>query len=446
MSEENSKIHGIIDALFPICRSITGNGVRQSLEIIREHIPLQVREVPSGTQVLDWTVPKEWNINDAYVADLDGKRIIDFRKHNLHVLNYSVPIHARMSLAELRPHLFSLPDQPNLIPYRTSYYNENWGFCLSHNALEAIPEGDYDVVIDSSLSQGSLTYGELVLPGERQDEFLISTHICHPSLANDNLTGIALATALAARIAQRERRRHTYRFLFVPGAIGSITWLASNENIVDRIKHGLVVTGVGDTGALTYKKSRQGNAHIDRIAAHVLAHWTRPGTIAEFEPYGYDERQYCSPGFNLPVGRVSRTPFGTFPEYHTSADNLSFIQVAQIEDALNAIEAMIDIVERDASYLNLYPKGEPQLGRRGIYRQIAGQADRQSKEKDLFWTLSYSDGSHSLLDIAARAGRPFQEILSAAQTLEGVGILEKTDDAATSRTKHNARLHGEPDK
>ena len=425
---DREQMRRLMEQLYPICRSITGHGVRQTLAAIRESLPLEIHEVPSGTRVLDWVVPKEWNIQDAYVANLRGERIIDFRMHNLHVMSYSRPVRVQMSLDELRPHLFTLPEQPDVIPYKTSYYGEHWGFCLSDQHLRTMHDREYLVVIDATLVEGSLTYGELLLPGADADEILISTHICHPSLANDNLTGIAAATTLAKRLAARPQRRHALRFLFVPGAIGPITWLARNQDSIARVKHGLVIAGVGDPGPLTYKKSRREHAKIDRAAAHVLSHWHRPGSIAEFEPFGYDERQYCSPGFDLPVGRLSRTPFATYPEYHTSADNLAFVRVEQIEDAVAAIEATLDILEQDACYLNLSPRGEPQLGRRELYSDISGQTERRRQETNLLWTLSYCDGRHSIFEIAEKAKRPFAELLAAASRLEQVGLLEKICD------------------
>jgi aminopeptidase-like protein len=306
-------MHALMTELYPICRSITGEGVRQTLRILQRDIPLEVREVPTGTPVFDWTVPKEWNIRDAYVKDAQGRRVIDFQKCNLHVVSYSIPIKKKVSLGELRKHLFSLPDRPDWIPYRTSYYNETWGFCLSHRKLEALTEGEYEVCVDATLTDGHLTYGEYVIPGESSDEVLISCHICHPSLCNDNLSGVAVATFLAAQLTRGSKPRYTYRFLFIPGTIGSITWLARNEAHVQRIKHGLVVTCVGDGGRFTYKKSRRGNAEIDRVALHVLKQSGHPYVSEDFFPYGYDERQYCSPGFNLPVGCLTEVFPSTTP-------------------------------------------------------------------------------------------------------------------------------------
>jgi aminopeptidase-like protein len=329
-----------------------------------------------------------------------------------------------MSLTELRPHLFTLPEHPEWIPYRTSYYKENWGFCLRHADLEHLPDGEYDVVIDSSLQPGSLTYGECYLPGETSDEILISCHVCHPSLCNDNLSGIVVAVSLAQRMVSHARR-YSYRFLFIPGTIGSITWLAQNEQMVSRIKHGLVLTGVGDAGNITYKKSRQGNAELDRAMAHVLRHSGEAHTIIDFFPYGYDERQYCSPGFDLPVGCFMRTPHGEYPEYHSSADNLDFVKVESLAQSYTRCLEVFELLEGNRVYMNQNPKCEPQLGRRGLYRAVAGQQEKQSKELAMLWTLNGSDGSTTLLDIAERADIPFRDVYKAAIELERVGLLRE---------------------
>jgi len=309
----------LVSELYPICRSITGAGVRESLAIIQAHLgaPLAKTDLATGTPVLDWTIPKEWNIRDAWVSK-DGERVIDFQKHNLHVVNYSVPVRAKMSLAELRPHLFSLPDRPDWIPYRTSYYAETWGFCLAHRALEKLGEGEYEVVIDSTLEPGHLTYGELVVPGESEDEFLFSSHVCHPSLCNDNLAAISVSVALAKELLARPKRRFTYRFVYAPGTIGAIAWLAQNRK--NRVKGGLTLCTIGDRNHLTYKRTYDGNARIDRAALIALRDVKHD--VIDFFPYGYDERQYNSPGFRIPIGSLMRSRFGEFPEYHTSADDL----------------------------------------------------------------------------------------------------------------------------
>jgi len=420
-------MYQLISELFPICRSITGNGVRQTLRLIQQHVSLQVHEVPTGTKVLDWTVPREWNVEDAYVRNSAGEKVIDFRRSNLHLLNYSTPIRQTMPLSELKQHLFSIPDRPDWIPYRTSYYKDNWGFCLSHNDLEQLIGGQYEVVIDSTLTNGHLTYGEYFLPGQTSDEVLIYTHICHPSMGNDNLSGLSLSVMLAKALTPLSRR-YSYRFLFCPGTIGSITWLARNETKIANIKHGLVLTGVGDSGPVTYKKSRRGDAEIDRAMTHALKYSGENHTIIEFFPYGYDERQFCSPGFNLPVGCFMRTPHSQYPEYHTSADNLDFVQPASLGESFRHCVTVFNILEHNRTYLNQNPKGEPQLGRRGLYRAVAGQQGTYSRELSLLWVLNLSDGFHSLLDIADRAGVPFEEIQSAAQALVEHGLLKEVTE------------------
>lgn len=422
------QMYALVSTLFPICRSITGNGVRETMSHVQKLLPITIHEVPTGTPVFDWTVPKEWNIKDAYVANSQGERVIDFKKSNLHVLNYSTPVNQKMTLAELRPHLMTLPEHPDWIPYRTSYYQEKWGFCLSQNQLDALPEDNYHVVIDSSLEAGSLSYGEYVIPGESSDEVLISCHTCHPSLCNDNLSGIALATFLARQIekvkAEGGKLRYTYRFLFIPGTIGSITWLERNKTNAKRIQHGLVVVCVGDAGKFSYKTSRQGDALIDHAAKHVLTSEKESFNLIDFFPYGYDERQYCSPGFNLAVGSLSRSTHGKFPQYHSSGDNLSFVTGAQIAESLEVYLKVIDVLENNHTYINQNPHCEPQLGKRGLYGNVGATVHRPTFEMALLWILNLSDGSHSLLDIAKRAKMPFETIKQAANALQDRGLLQ----------------------
>jgi aminopeptidase-like protein len=427
-------MYRLIAELYPICRSITGDGVRETLRRVQKEIPLELREVPTGTQVFDWTVPKEWNIHDAFVKNSRGERVIDFQKSNLHVVNYSITVNRKMRLAELKEHLFTLPAQPDWVPYRTSYYKESWGFCLSERELAALKDEEFAVVVDSSLEDGHLTYGECFLPGETRDEILISTHVCHPSLANDNLSGIALAVALAKSLVDAPHR-YSYRFLFIPGTIGAITWLACNEDKLGQIKHGLVLTGVGDSGNLHYKKSRRGNAEIDRVMAHALHHSGKPHKILEFSPYGYDERQYCSPGINLPVGRLSRTPHGTFPEYHTSADNLDFVHPEQLSDALALCLQVFSILEKNVTFVNVKSKCEPQLGKRGLYRMVGGPADSGVNEMAMLWVLNQSDGENSLLDIAERSGMKFEAIRKAAEALEQHQLLKRDFKSVTQAAR-----------
>ncbi len=423
-SSVSAAMREMMEEMFPICRSITGDGVRQTLEILGRRIPLLIREVASGTRVLDWTVPKEWNIRDAWIKDLSGRRIVDFRANNLHVVSYSVPVHARMSVAELKTHLFSLPERPDWVPYRTSYYNEAWGFCVTHRLLEQLTDAEYDVCIDSTLADGCLTYGECVLPGERADEVLLSCHICHPSLCNDNLAGISLAAALIGHLQKLPRLTHTYRVLFIPGTIGSITWLSRNREHLDRVKYGLVISCVGYGAKFTYKQSRRGDAAIDKIVRYVLEHSGRPFEIQQFFPWGYDERQFCSPGFDLPVGCLMRAPHATFPEYHTSADNLDFVSDATLHESFDTYREVMTLIEANETFVNLQPFGEPQLGKRGLYAAIGGDSKSAERQLTMLWVLNLADGRHSLLDIAERAQIPFREVLATAQLLERNGLLK----------------------
>jgi len=418
------EIFALAAKIFPICRSITGNGVRQTLREIAAHIALEMLEVPTGTPVFDWTVPHEWNIRDAYIKDMRDEKIVDFGRSNLHVVSYSVPVRKHVSLAELRQHIHTLPEQPDLIPYRTSYYAEGWGFCMRHRQFEQLPDEIYEVVIDSSLEDGYLSYGEYLHRGETEDEFLLSAHVCHPSLANDNCSGVALLAHLAKRMAGL-RTRHSYRFLFAPGTIGAITWLARNEHHSQRIKHGLVISMVGDNGGPTYKKSRRGDAKIDRAMAHVLRHSGMIPVIIDFFPYGYDERQYCSPGFNLPVGLFQRSRFGEIPQYHTSGDNLDFIRPKYLAQSYRVIVDTLDLIENDGVYSNTMPKCEPQLGKRGLYGPVGGNKGTAAAAMAMLWILNLSDGRHSLLDIAERAELPFTVVRDTAQQLQQHGLLTK---------------------
>jgi aminopeptidase-like protein len=427
LDDLGSRMFRFAEELFPICRSITGEGIRQTFNTIAHRIPLQPQEVPSGTPVLDWGVPNEWNIRDAYIKDLAGRRVVDFREHNLHVVSYSTPVSRRMPLSELKQHLHTLPDQPSLIPYRTSYYSDAWGFCLQHERLTQLTEDEYDVCIDSTLVPGSLTYAECHIEGESKEEVLISCHCCHPSIANDNLSGIALATQLAEHLGSL-KLRYSYRFLFIPGTIGSITWLARNEDMLDLVKHGLVVTCVGDPGHPTYKRSRRGDAPIDRAVEHVLRHSGKDHEIRDFSPYGYDERQYCSPGFNLAVGSLTRTPNGEYPEYHTSADNLEFIKPESLADSFLLYLRVLEVLENDGAYVNLSPKGEPQLGKRGLYPAMGAQGTTDPLMARL-WVLNLSDGANTLLDIAERAAMPFEVIKEAADALADGGLLRPVRSA-----------------
>lgn len=417
-------LFALIEKLYPINRSITGDGLRESLRIVQKEIPIVLHEIPSGTKVLDWKVPKEWNIKEAWIKNSKGEKILDFADCNLHVVNYSIPVSTKMGLDELKTHIHTLEDQPDLIPYRTSYHNEYWGFCMTYNQLMNLEEGEYEVFIDSSLKNGSLTYGELLIKGKSEKEILFSSHFCHPSLANDNLSGIAIATFLA-RALNDMSNYYSYRFLFIPGTIGSISWLSQNESSLDNIEHGLVLTLLGDTNNFNYKSSRRENAPIDRIVKFCLNNYTQSFGVLGFSPYGYDERQFCSPGYDLPVGRLSRSLHGEFPEYHTSADNLSFIKADKLEESYLFLLKTIHVMENNFSYLNLSPKGEPQLGRRGLFKKIGGHRDAQDRQMALLWILNQSDGKNSVLDIAEKSNLDFDLLVEAASDLEKVGLLEK---------------------
>ncbi len=422
-SNRGADMHATIERLYPICRSITGNGVRQTLDVLSEIIPIEQHEVATGTQVFDWPVPQEWNITDAYVKDASGRRVIDFQQHNLHVVNYSEPVDTTMTLDELRPRLFTLPEFPDRIPHRTSYFNRTWGFCLSQNDYDQLEDGEYEVVIDSTLEDGHLTYGELYIPGETTEEVLFSTHVCHPSLCNDNLSGIALATYLARSILDRPNRRLSYRFLFVPGTIGSITWLATQPASREQIIGGLILSTAGDPGKLHYKRTRNGHHLIDAAVEHVLTSSGEDHDIRDFEPYGYDERQYSSPGIGLEMGSLTRTPYGKFDEYHTSADDLDFVKAEALADTLAKHIDVVDVLEGNQTYLNLSPNCEPQLGRRGLYAALGGRKGDNSAEVAVLWVLNFSDGEHSLLDIATRSGLSFEAVRIAADALYEVDLL-----------------------
>ncbi|WP_102109783.1 DUF4910 domain-containing protein [Oceaniglobus roseus] len=416
------RIHATAAELFPICRSLAGPGARATLDVIARRIALQRVETPSGASAHDWTVPREWQVREAWIRDPDGRIVVDFAENNLHLLNYSVPFRGRMTLDALRPHLFSLPEQPGLIPYRTAYWEPQWGFCLRHDDFLRLPErGEYEVCVDTAHVDGAMSHGEHVLRGASAREFVLTTHICHPSLANDNCSGIAVLAELARTLAGR-RLNWTYRFIFAPATLGALAWLERNPDTVARIDHGLVVSCLGDGGGPNYKRSRRGNAQIDRVMAHVLAHGTPRGAVRDFAPDGYDERQFCSPGYDLPFGLFQRSRHGTFREYHTSADNLDFIRPEHLAASHDILLEAIEIVEADHVPRNLSPMGEPQLGRRGLYTQIGGAAQTVDIES-IRWVLSLADGRHSLLDIAERAGLRFRAVAAAARRLREVGLL-----------------------
>ncbi|HVX16178.1 MAG TPA: DUF4910 domain-containing protein [Pirellulales bacterium] len=427
-AHDGQAMHALLSRLYPICRSLTGPGVRETLAILREYLPLEIHEVPTGTPVFDWTVPQEWRIRDAYIQDASGRRVVDFRRSNLHVINYSRPVRTRLRWADLEKRLHSLPEHPAWVPYRTSYYHDNWGFCLTHEERSRLAargdEAEYDVVVDAELVDGALTYGEYYLPGESRDEVLFSCHICHPSLANDNLSGNAVAAWLARHLGRQPKRRYSYRFVFVPATIGALVWLNARRASLAQIKHGLVLTLLGTGERWTYKRSRRGSAEIDRTVAHLLQKSGHAHRLLEFEPFGYDERQYCSPGFDLPVGCLMRWLPGEYPEYHSSADNLELVRPETLADSLDFCRSVVDALEQNRTYRSLCPHGEPQLGRRGLYRAIGGEDGRADLERAMLWVLNLADGEHSLLDMAERTDLAFDVTVRAARLLVEHQLIE----------------------
>jgi aminopeptidase-like protein len=377
--------------------------------------------------VFDWIVPDEWNLREAYVTAPDGTRVVDLQDSTLHVVSYSEPVRTTLSLDALQERLHSLPEQPDVVPYRTSYYERTWGFCLSHRQLLELEQGEYEVVIESSLQPGHLSYAELVIEGEAEGEVLVSTYVCHPSLANDNLSGIAVATGLAKRLLGR-RLGHTYRFLFAPGTIGPLAWLHRNRETLDRLEHGLTLSCIGDGGNLTYKRSRRGDAEVDLAMETVLRDSGAPHRVLPWEPWGGDERQFCSPGFDLPVGTLMRTPHGEFSGYHTSADGLERIRPEALAEAVDTCLELVEVLESNRRPLNLSPFGEPQLGRRGLYRSAGGAVATPDDERALLWVLNQGDGHSTLLDIALSAGLPYAVVRRAAERLVAAGLVAAIDE------------------
>lgn len=429
-------MHDLLRKLYPICRSITGDGVRETLAILGKIVPLNVSEIASGTQVFDWTVPDEWNVHAAWIKDPSGKTIVDFAEHNLHLVSYSIPIQAKLTLKDLQPHLHSDSAHPERIPYRTSYYTRNWGFCLPHAQRERLPDGEYEVYIDTTLEPGGLSYAECVIPGASNEEILIYSHCCHPSLANDNLAGLVVNTHLADRLSRQENH-YTYRFVFGPGTIGSISWLAQNESQLPQIAAGLVSVLLGGEHSFTYKTTRSGNEVIDDVVRYVLEESGIEHRIVDFDPYGYDERQFNSPGISLPVGRLTRAPNGGFDEYHSSADNPAFVSEESLQESLSLLLEIIAVLDANRRYVNLQPKCEPQLGRRGLYAAIGGD-NVGKKELAMLWLLNQSDGTSSLLDIARASGLPFDVCKETAKLLQQASLLGDVRSASQSARREQA--------
>ncbi|SFT99302.1 DUF4910 domain-containing protein [Halomonas saccharevitans] len=405
--------HSLAEKLFPICRSITGPGVRETLSILAEELPgLEVCSVPSGTQVFDWTIPDEWSIRDAYIADASGSRVVDFKENNLHVLGYSEPVNESLSLEELDPHLYTQPDQPDAIPYVTSYYKKRWGFCLSQNQKDKLSDGVYKVVIDSELKAGVLNYGELVIPGKSDKEVFISTYICHPSMANNELSGPVVTTAIAkwlSELSENKSLSYTYRIVFIPETIGSITYLSRNiHHLKQSVIAGFNVTCIGDDRCYSFLPSRRGETISDRAALHVLHHIDKDFKKYTWLDRGSDERQYCAPGVDLPMATIMRSKYGEYPEYHTSLDDLSFVTPTGLEGGFGALKEAIEVVEKNVvPVIKVYC--EPQLGKRGLYPTIS-QKGSGSEVRDMMNIISYCDGGNTVLDIAERLDIPFKEV------------------------------------
>lgn len=421
------EIEKYFDRLWPICRSITGNGLRDSLNVIQELIPLQLREVPTGTKVFDWTIPKEWNIKDAYIIMPDGNKICDFKVNNLHVVNYSIPVNKELEYDELTKHLHYIDSMPEAIPYVTSYYKENWGFCISYKEFKKLPKtGIYKVVIESSLQAGSLTYGEYILKGETDEEVLFSTYLCHPSMANNELSGPLVQAFLYQKIASLTKRKYTYRFLFAPETIGVVAYLYENGmHLKQKLKAGYVLTCCGDDANFIYKQSKHVNSIADEIAKHVLKHQDVPYEIIPFSVGGSDERQYCSPGFNLPVGSLTRSMYQRYKEYHTSLDNKNFISFEAMKKTIETYFLFVKALELNNYYKAEIEYCEPQLGKRGLYPSSVNPDVSRKLIHDRMHLLSFADGKLSLIEIAELKNIPVFDLEQHVLLLQEEGLLKR---------------------
>jgi aminopeptidase-like protein len=426
------EMHSLATRLWPIPRSLAGPAFRESLDIIEaEHGPIERHHFESGSRVLDWTVPPEWHIREAWVKGPDGQTVIDMRDSNLHVVSYSEPVHAEMELEELQERLWSLPDQPDAIPYRTSYYNRSWGFCLTENRRRSMAPGRYEVHIDAELRPGRLELGEITVPGQTDREVLLSTYLCHPSMANNELSGPMVVAQLADLLRARDQQpRFTYRLLFVPETIGAIAYLARfGQRLRERLDAGYVVTCIGDPGPFTYKRSRRGGTLADRAALHVLEHAGEPYGVTDYYPARSDERQYCSPGFDLPVGSLMRTPYFGYPEYHTSLDDLELVTAEALAGSLHMYHRLVECLEAARPYQVTVAEGEPELGSRGLYATTGGATVDEQAKLDMMFLLNYCDGSGDLLAAGERIGRPIWELQPTVERLVEHDLLTPVQSA-----------------
>lgn len=420
-------IEKYFDRLWPINRSLTGNGNRESLKILSELVDLQITEVPSGTKCFDWTVPPEWNVNEAWIKDSRGNEIVNFRNNNLHLLGYSEGVKGKFELSELKKHLHTLSDQPDVIPYLTSYYSPRWGFCMSHKEYEKLKDDTYDVMIDAIKNEnGSMTYGEAFIKGNSENEVLLSTYICHPSMASNELSGPLVTAQIYNELKKKRGLNNSYRFLFLPETIGSIYYLSVNgKNLKEKLIAGYVVTCVGDSGMYTYKRSREGSTLADRAAELVLNQSQEKFQTENFFPTGSDERQYCSPGFNLPVGSLMRTRYGKYKEYHTSADNKDYVSFEAMEKTAGMYLKIISVIENNFIYVNNISFCEPNLGKRDLYPTLGSQKETSDLISAMMWVLNLSDGTNDMIEISNRSGISFELLVDAAAKLNEKGILEE---------------------
>lgn len=428
MTKTRDLIEEYFDRLWPICRSITGDGLRESFHILQELIPLELHEVKSGTNVFDWKVPKEWNIRDAYIITPGGKKIADFSKNNLHVVNYSIPIDKKVKFSELKQHLYFKKELPNAVPYVTSYYKEDWGFCIDYNTYKSLSkDGEYRVVVNSSLQDGSLTYGELLLPGESEEEILFTSYLCHPSMANNELSGPLTLSFLYRELKKQKNSHYSYRFVIAPETIGAICYLAQNKEILMKnVKGGFIFTCCGDNGSITYKSTRDENTLTNRILPHVLNSKGVEFGVIPFDPIGSDERQYASPGFNLPVGVVMRTPFSEYPEYHTSLDNKELMNFGKIEELTKTIRDVVKAFNLNDKYENQIKYGEPFLGKRNLYEDLSTSRSHSETIKMRMRLLNYLDGKRDLLEVCEKYDYSILDTENEINQLLSNGLIKKT--------------------